>query len=85
VGWRVLRGFSLYQAEKRAARKKSILRILYNSFDAVNINALAQFGDGVATVQKRVLWSRFFCLHSWAKSPLAKQCQVILIFILTTH
>jgi hypothetical protein len=51
----VLRGFSLYQAEKRRARKKSILRILYNFFDAVNVNALAQFGDGVARVQKRVL------------------------------
>ncbi len=60
MGWRVLRGFSLYQAEKRAARKKSIFRILYNSFDAVNLNAVAQFGDRVARVQKYVLWSRFF-------------------------
>jgi hypothetical protein len=76
----VLQGFSLYQAEKRAARKKSILRILYNSFDAVNVNALAQFGDRMARVQKRVVWSRFFCLHSWAKSPLPKQCWVVLIF-----
>jgi hypothetical protein len=51
----VLGGFSLYQAEKRAARKKSILRILYNYFDTVNVNALVQFGNGVARVQKRVL------------------------------
>jgi hypothetical protein len=73
VGWRVLRGFSLYQAEKRRARKKSILRILYNFFDDVNVNALAQFGDGVARVRKRVLWSRLSCVNCWAESPLAMQ------------
>jgi hypothetical protein len=32
-----------------------------------------QFWDRVARVQKRVLWSRLFCVNCWAKSPLAKQ------------
>jgi hypothetical protein len=43
---------------RKEGSKKSILRILrilYNCFDAVNVNALAQFGDRVARVQKQVL------------------------------